>query len=45
MLYRFTVVPIVVEAPTEEDAWDELFHNYDLDPDNVEIEVECIGEE
>jgi len=44
MLYRFTIVPIVVDAPTEEEAWDELFHDHGLDPDSVDIEVECIGE-
>lgn len=44
MEYKFTIKPIVISAPTEEDAWDELFHQYDIDPDNVEISVECIGE-
>ncbi len=44
MNYRFTITPIVISAPTEEDAWDELFHQYDIDPNNVEISVECIGE-
>lgn len=44
MNYRFTIKPIEISAPTEEDAWDELFHQYDLDPEDVEIEVECIGE-
>ena len=43
MNYRFTVVPIVISAPTEEEAWDELFHQYNLDPENVDIEVECLG--
>lgn len=44
MEYKFTIKPIVISAPTEEDAWDELFHQYDIDPDNVEISVECIGD-
>ena len=45
MNYRFTVTPIVISAPTEEEAWDELFHEYDLDPDNVDIEIECLGDD
>lgn len=44
MEYKFTIKPIVISAPTEEDAWDELFHQYDIEPDNVEISVECIGD-
>lgn len=44
MEYKFIIKPIVISAPTEEDAWDELFHQYDIDPDNVEISVECIGD-
>ena len=43
MRYKFTVKPIEISAPTEEEAWDELFHEYDLDPDNIDIEVECLG--
>ena len=44
MEYKFTFKPIIISAPTEEDAWDELFHQYDIDPDNVEISVECISD-
>ena len=45
MLYRFTTKPIIISAPTEREAWDEFFDNYDLDPENIDVEVECIGEE
>ena len=45
MTYKFTIKPIIVHAPTEQDAWDELFHEYEIDPEDVEIEVECLGEE
>ena len=45
MFYKFTIKPIVIKAPTEPDAWDELFHEYEIDPEDVEIEVECLGEE
>ena len=43
MRYRFTIKPIEISAPTEEEAWDELFHQYDIDPDYIEIECECLG--
>lgn len=45
MLYRFTTKPIIISAPTEQEAWDEFFDNFDLDPENIDVEVECIGEE
>ena len=45
MLYRFTTKPIIISAPTEQEAWDEFFDNYDLDPENIDVEVECLGEE
>lgn len=46
MLYKFTFKPIVISAPTESDAWDRLFDEYyTVDPEDVEIEVECLGEE
>ena len=32
-----------IEAPTEEDALDEVFYRFDLDSDDVEIT--CVGEE
>ena len=35
----------LISAPTEREAWDEFFDNYDLDPENIDVEVECIGEE
>ena len=43
MTYKFTVQPIVISAPTEEEAWDELFHQTGIDPENVEVDVECLG--
>ena len=45
MNYIFSIKPILISAPTESDAWDELINEYDVDPENLEIEVECIGEE
>ena len=45
MFYKFTIKPIVIKAPTEQEAWDKLFDEYYLDPEDIEIEVECLGEE
>lgn len=34
---------MLIEAPTEEEALDEVFHRFDLDTD--EVEITCVGEE
>ena len=44
MEYKFTIKPIVVSAPTEQEAWDKFIDEHYIDPENVEIEVECIGD-
>jgi len=44
MFYKFTLKEITVEAPTEEEAWDELFHQTEITADYVE-KCECTGEE
>ena len=43
--YKFTIKPIIISAPTEKEAWERLFDEYyTVDPEDVEIDVECIGE-
>ena len=45
MFYKFTIKPIVIKAPTESDAWDKFIDEHYIDPEDIEIEVECLGEE
>ena len=44
MIYKAIIhKEYIIEAPTEEDALDEVFHRFDLDTD--EVEIVCVGEE
>ena len=48
MTYKFTITSennIKITAPTEEDAWDRLQEVINVDPNNLDIECTCLGDE